>query len=336
MQGAPCVVTTLSPLLVGTTMDHKSQNTEGDSSGSGPSTQTVQEVMDCTVNMGASTSQEASADLTRENSQTKRLSGAQRKKLVKAQKIAAGTWTERKPRSRPLQGGGAAPAVSSKRPQSGSPTKPNPKRARNAPAQTGSYRDAMTGIRMAVINANHPDTMLNQAQADLIQNKLVAAIDAIPVGEASPRFQRYPKFEGGILSIACADPPTENWLVSTVRGMEELGEGVSLTVVNTKDLPKRPKFLVWVPEPVEEAVVRSRLEKQNAGLSTVGWLLMSRKVEDRGQTLAYSLDDKSAKVLEDSGFKLYFSLGRVTFKKLKEKGRSPDPDVEGSAGKPAP
>lgn len=188
----------------------------------------------------------------------------------------------------------------------------------------------MTGIRMAVINTCHPDTMLNQEQADLIQNKLVAAIDAIPFGEAAPRFQRFPKFEGGILSMTCADPPTVNWLVKTVQEARELGEAM-LTTVNIKDLPKRPKFLVWVPEPVEESVVRDRLKKQNAGLITETWRLMSRKVEEKAQTLAYSLDEKSAKVLEDLDFKPYYSLGRVTFKKLKDR---PTPD-EGGANKPA-
>ncbi|KAJ8937310.1 hypothetical protein NQ314_011949 [Rhamnusium bicolor] len=162
---------------------------------------------------------------------------------------------------------------------------------------------------MAVINARHSDAQLNQEQADLIQNKLVAAIDAIPFGGASPKFQRFPKFEAGILNIICADSTTKDWLGSTIREIEGLEEGVALT--ETKDLPSRPKFLVWVSETVEESIVRDRLRKQNAGLRTEDWLLMSRKVEEKGQTLAYSMDDKSSKVLAEAGFKPYYCLGRV-------------------------
>jgi hypothetical protein len=38
--------------------------------------------------------------------------------------------------------------------------------------QIVSYKEAVAGIRMAVIHGCHPDVKLDQAQADLIQVKL--------------------------------------------------------------------------------------------------------------------------------------------------------------------
>lgn len=347
------------PLTRGNNMDTKRQETktEKDSKRSDSSVslrETVLEEMDSAGNEGASTSKGAQADLAGEGTSAqeiiagdqvtesdgidinldnlgikeKRLSGAQRKKLRKAEKMAAGTWTKQRPRKPPPgKSGGEAPVGGSKRPisDSSSPATPHPKKARSGAAPTPSYKDATVGIKMAVIDARHPDVLLDQEQADLIQNKLVAAIDAIPFGEASPRFQRFPKFEVGILNITCADPTTRDWLTRTVREMEGLAEGLTLTTVETKDLPKRPKFLVWIPEPVEESVVRNRLRKQNAGLRTEEWLLMSRKVEEKGQTLAYSIDGKSAKALEEADFKPYYCLGRVIFKQIHHKGSTDKP-----------
>jgi hypothetical protein len=38
-------------------------------------------------------------------------------------------------------------------------------------AQTGSYMEAVVGIKMAVIHKCHPEVKLDQAQVDLIQGK---------------------------------------------------------------------------------------------------------------------------------------------------------------------
>ena len=46
--------------------------------------------------------------------------------------------------------------------------------------QTGSYKEAVVGTKMAVILKCHPEVKLDQAQADLIQTKLLAAVDANP------------------------------------------------------------------------------------------------------------------------------------------------------------
>jgi hypothetical protein len=45
--------------------------------------------------------------------------------------------------------------------------------------QTGSYEDAVVGIKMSVIHRRHPDVKLDQVQADLT-HVILSAVDANP------------------------------------------------------------------------------------------------------------------------------------------------------------
>ena len=58
---------------------------------------------------------------------------------------------------------------------------------------------------------------------------------------------------------------------------------------------------------------------------------MSRKVTEKEQTLAFSIDPYSFKELAKSNFKAFWGLGRVIFRTLKDVKEKPD--AEGAAGK---
>jgi hypothetical protein len=75
----------------------------------------------------------------------------------------------------------------------------------------------------------------------------------------------------------------------TISRLGELWEGAELTVVNSKDLPKRPRVLVRIPDTSEVNTVLTRLKKQNPEFNTSDWKVMSRKVIEKEQTLAFSM-----------------------------------------------
>jgi hypothetical protein len=54
--------------------------------------------------------------------------------------------------------------------------------------QTGTYKETDIGIKMAIIHRLHPDVHLDQAQMDIIQEKLLNAVDANPLEKAPPQF----------------------------------------------------------------------------------------------------------------------------------------------------
>ena len=98
-----------------------------------------------------------------------------------------------------------------------------------------------------------------------------------------------------------------------INGLGELWKGEELTVVDCKDLPKRPRALVRIPDTSEVTIVVTRLRIQNLELKTAEWSVMSRKVTEKEQRLAFSIDPNSFKALTKSNFKTFWRLGRVIF-----------------------
>ena len=116
----------------------------------------------------------------------------------------------------------------------------------------------------------------------------------------------------------------------TVSGLGELWEGAELTVVDSKDLPKRPSVVVRIPDISEANTVLTRLSKQNPQLHTSEWSVMSRKVTEKEQTLAFSIDPDSFKALAKTNFKAFWGLGRIIFRTLKETKKQPEDESSSS------
>jgi hypothetical protein len=101
--------------------------------------------------------------------QTKRPSGAQRERLTRERKMKEGTWTEKKPPREATSTHGKKGAGSSgrvKRPHSNSSTPPAGgtanRKPRSTQVQTRTYKDAVVGIKMAIIHRRYPHVKLDQ------------------------------------------------------------------------------------------------------------------------------------------------------------------------------
>jgi len=200
------------------------------------------------------------------------------------------------------------------------------KKPRNAQVQTRTYKEAVVGIKMAIIHRHHPDVKLDQTQVDMVQAKLFIAVDANPQGETPPQFL-YSKFAMGIFWITCANELSKAWLIRTVSGLGKLWEGAELTVVDSKDLLKRPRVIVRIPDTSEFTTVITRLRIQNPELNTTDCSVISRKVTEKEQTLALSNDPNSFKDLTGSNFKAFWGLGRAIFRTLKDEKRKPEDEI---------
>jgi hypothetical protein len=238
-------------------------------------------------------------------------------------------WMDKKPpRKTPSQEMGVAGSSGGvKRPHCDSSTpsleKQQRKKPRSTQVQTGSHKEAVVGIKMVVIHRHHPDVKLDQAQADVIQVKLLSAVGANPSGEMPPQFL-HSKFAQGIFWITCANEPSKVWLMQAISGLGELWEGAELTVVNSKDLPKGPRVLVRIPDTSEVTTVVTRLRIENPELNTPDWSVMSHKVTEKEQTLAFPIDPDSFKALTKSNFKAFWGLGRVIFRALEDEKKKPE------------
>jgi hypothetical protein len=229
-----------------------------------------------------------------------------------------GTWIEKPNRNIPpsQDRGTAGNSVGVKRPHSDTSIPPKGKhqlkRPRSTQVQTGTYKGGVVEIKVAIVHRLHPDVNLDHAQTDTIQEKLLQAIDANPLEAATPQFL-YSKFAPGMFWITCANEPSKTWWIRTVSGLGELCEGAELTVVDSKDLPERPRVLVRIPHTSDVDTVLTRLRKQNPELQTSNWPVIEKE-----QTLAFSIDLDSFKTLAKSHFKTLWGLGRIIFRTLKE------------------
>jgi hypothetical protein len=113
----------------------------------------------------------------------------------------------------------------------------------------------------------------------------------------------------------------------TISGLGELWEGTKLTVVDSKDLPRRPRVLVRIPETSEVTTVMTLLKIQNPELKTTDLSVMSHKVTEEPMLA-------SLKALTRSNLKAFWGLGRVVFRTLKDEKIKPD--AESTASKPPP
>jgi hypothetical protein len=82
------------------------------------------------------------------------------------------------------------------------------------------------------------------------------------------------------------------------------------------------------------ATVMTRLMIQDPELNTTDCSVMSRKVAEREQTLALSIDPDSLKALTHPNFKAFWALGRIIFRTLKDDKR--DPEAESTTSKSPP
>ena len=101
-------------------------------------------------------------------------------------------------------------------------------------------------------------------------------------------------------------------------------------MVDSKNLPKRPRMIVRIPDISEVTTVITRLRIQNPDLNTTDWSVMSRKVTEKEQTLALCIDPNSFKSLTGSNFKAFCGLGRVIFRTLKNEKRKPEDESTAS------
>jgi hypothetical protein len=132
----------------------------------------------------------------------------------------------------------------------------------------------------------------------------------------------------------CANEPSKIWLTRRVSGLGELWEGAELTVVDSKDLPKRPTVLVRIPSTSDFNAILTRIKKQNPELHTSNWPVMSRKIIEKEQTLAFSIDPDSFEALAKSHINAFWGLGRIIFRPLKETKKHPE--AESTSSKSAP
>ena len=124
------------------------------------------------------------------------MSGAQWRRQVKARKMAEGTWTERAPKTKVER------EATKKRIREESKTPEHPSKHRSGSTRPSvQYNEIANNLRMAIIDSKHPDIVLDQEQADQIQNRLLRELDGTPSGSGNPIQFLKTTFSGGVQGV---------------------------------------------------------------------------------------------------------------------------------------
>jgi hypothetical protein len=81
--------------------------------------------------------------------------------------------------------------------------KQQPKNPRNTQVQTGSYKEVVAGIKLAIIHRHQPEVKLDQTQVDMIKAKRLTTVDANPSGKTPPQFLQSKFAQGVFLVYLC-------------------------------------------------------------------------------------------------------------------------------------
>lgn len=289
----------------------------------------------------------------------KALSGAQRRKLLKEQKLKEGKeWL---PRNKWREKSGLGPKTSKKRAEekergeqtpftssgkrgreektSTTPStegKPSPKRPRQEiGSKKETYSTVASVFRMAVVQQGYPLVKLTPEQGEQIQMALFEKIgeDA----SRGPKFKRVHLDKGALIFI-CDGQDTVDWLRGMAPRMTPWDEA-QLLVKTVAELFKTAKISMWVPKLLKDippVTLFGKIKAQNQKILTDEWRVINRKVEANGQTIVVEIDEKSLKTLQELDLKLYLGFSQVYVRVIKDiRQDDSNMEPESAADKPA-
>lgn len=263
-----------------------------------------------------------------------RLPSKVKRRLVRQQKAADGTWVSEaewrkrrglEPRAKTVrkstnthEGFRAGRGV--KRPEDAGPsTSAQDREARKKPRP--SYAETSTGIKMAVVPVAFPEARLTDEQGESLQEQLIEHV--LIAGDPGLQFLRR-SIENGALIVTCGNESTREWLLGmaselNLEGGVESGSGV--IVGDYKDLLRSTKILIKTPKSKilaqrDPKELLKQIEKQNQVLSTAGWRIVGNKKEEVHQTIILIIDEMSAQELKASGWRVFLGLDRVPVRTL--------------------
>ena len=206
-----------------------------------------------------------------------------------------------------------------------------PPSAANPTSGELSYREQLASRKLAIVPAAYPEDKLTDMECRRIQVKLGDLIIDDESGIGPLQVAKTYQEKGAVVAVCCNDA-TCNWLKGKAADLS-VREGLEMLVGDYKDLLRSVKVLLKVEKPFPEADhmepkrVLVGLEKQNPGINSKDWRVVNRRQEMDFQTLVLVIDEGSALVLENMGWRAFVGASRVTFRALTSVHPLPAPET---------
>ncbi|KAF6213545.1 hypothetical protein GE061_011265 [Apolygus lucorum] len=181
------------------------------------------------------------------------------------------------------------------------------------PRRVTSYKDAVVGRKVGILDVNYPETLLMFEQMLRIQESILQGIvDQEGIGP-KPVFLDS-TYRRGWLSITCGNDTTLEWLKNHMANSRPCEE-TNLKLVEGADLPHPHIVFGYFPNSADDAEERilALIKGQNEGLHVEHWRTLSRLTEGTMTKLTLSVDTASAAVLR-AGNKINYKFGKAVMK----------------------
>ncbi|XP_073983409.1 uncharacterized protein isoform X1 [Rhodnius prolixus] len=205
-----------------------------------------------------------------------------------------------------------------KRPRSEgeSPQQWQPAKKAKARAGEQSYSEALSFVKVAIVQEGYPEAQLAAERLTAIQYAVLKEYDQIPRGSMQVRLAKC-MYRPGFVLATCADQFSAEWLRDIVPRLRPF-EGAKLLPLLGDDIPRPETAVVFIPDEqgsrLKADIVLKRLEVGNEKLRTDNWKVWGCKPVEGGQVWTFSMDRASIDELRRLNMSPFFGWGQVKFR----------------------
>jgi hypothetical protein len=167
----------------------------------------------------------------------------------------------------------------------------------------GTYKEALTNIKIAIFNETYPEDKLHEDDHKYILEELGRVLHRTPIELPHLKSNR---LDGGALIYICTDQQSGQWLIKATNN-HRLGTGARLKVMDARNLPKPVKVVLRTRDTVAQThdELLTWVKNLNPGLNTEHWKVLDRQYELKGQRLILHIDRDSLVAIRSTGYKIF-------------------------------
>lgn len=176
---------------------------------------------------------------------------------------------------------------------------------------TASYKEMVSGVKMAVLPRDYPNTALTTEQMNTIKQLLLKKILSEEDKVVKPAFLGL-SYKVGYMAIHCKDIATSEWLKRAVLNASPW-EGAALCATEESKMPHSQIAIGIFPDSLsrDNQGILNYIKRQNEGLHVDIWRTLRRIERGSKITMVLAIDQKSAASLKESKGKINYCFGQV-------------------------
>ena len=178
-------------------------------------------------------------------------------------------------------------------------------------------RAAAAELKVGIVPQGFPDDTIRDDQVRPLEEAIIERIVAAEEGPAPCFENRW--LSHGVLMVHCATTNDKEWLKTNISSLKPW-EGAVLRVIDSDQIPKWKKVIIYVEAGKSAKNILRTLSVQNGNLNALKW----KEIEFRadagkgGSSLLVSMPEEQLQALERVNLRPLYGLGRAHCVKLRD------------------